>query len=271
MKKVLLFVALCLASCKPDAPQPSSLMGASEQSAEAEVGTASAVRLPESMEIPKTSRAVSSKELVRIGYAVSYNPDWRIPNWVAYELTRNEANGHGKREGGFESDPEAGRGAAENSDYKNSGYSRGHMAPAGDMKWNNRAMRETFLLTNICPQDFDLNAGVWEDLESALRDRARRLGSVYIVCGPVVKKGYRTIGHGRVCVPQSFFKAVCWKERGEWHCKAFVFPNKKCAGRFHDYSTTVDDVERLTGHDLFYRLPDSDEQRIEASDTRGRW
>ena len=219
----------------------------------------------------KTNPSVPTKELQRTGYSVSYNPTWRIPNWVAYELTAKEASARGKREGGFESDPEAGRGMADNADYKHSGYTRGHMAPAGDMKWNRRAMRETFLLTNICPQHYDLNAGVWEDLESALRSRAKQWGSVYIVCGPVVGNGYRTIGRNRVCVPQRFFKAVCWRQGGQWHCKGFIFPNGKAKGSFQDYSTTIDEIERVTGHDLFHPLPDDVERRIEAADNRGRW
>ena len=139
------------------------------------------------------------------------------------------------------------------------------------MKWNHKAMRETFLLTNICPQNYDLNAGVWEDLESALRDRARQWGNVYIVCGPVVSPGYKTIGRNRVCVPQRFFKVACWKYRDEWRCKAFIFPNKNAGGRFHDYSTTVDEIERLTGHDFFSALPDRIENEIESRDNRGKW
>ncbi|MBR4552999.1 MAG: DNA/RNA non-specific endonuclease [Bacteroidaceae bacterium] len=222
-------------------------------------------------EIPITNPGVPSKQLVRTGYAVSYNSNWRIPNWVAYELTAQEARGRLRREGSFEPDYDIGYNGADNGDYKGSGYSRGHMAPAGDMKWSGRAMRESFLLTNICPQDFDLNAGLWEDLESALRDCAHRWGSVYIVCGPVVDKGYETIGWHRVCVPQRFFKVVCWKSSGQWHCKAFVFPNRKLSGRFHDYSTSVDDVERLTGHDFFSKLPDNIENVIESRDNRGRW
>lgn len=226
---------------------------------------------PVQVEIPITNPSVPAKQMRRTGYVVSYNPKWRIPNWVAYELTDQEAAAHGRRQGEFESDPDAGPAAADNADYKHSGYSRGHMAPAGDMKWNGRAMRESFLLTNVCPQDYELNAGVWEDLESELRHRARRWGRVYIVCGPVVSNGYRTIGRHRVCVPQRFFKAVCWQQGGRWHSKGFIFPNNRAGGSFHDYSATVDEIERLTGHDLFAPLPDEVERRIEAADNRGRW
>ncbi|MBP3227692.1 MAG: DNA/RNA non-specific endonuclease [Bacteroidaceae bacterium] len=223
------------------------------------------------LEIPVTAPGVDTMRLERTGYAVDYNPTWRIPNWVAYELTRKEANGKGKRSGGFEPDPAVGSQSADNSDYKGSGYSRGHMAPAGDMKWDKKAMRESFLLTNICPQDYNLNSGVWEDLESELRHRARQWGKAYIVCGPIVGKNHKTIGQNRVCVPDSFFKVVCWQQDSTWHCKAFVFPNRDVSGSYHDYSTTVDAVESRTGHDFFSLLPDDIEQAIEATDNKGDW
>ncbi len=227
-----------------------------------------AVPSPQSaLEIPVTNPKVPSHILVRTGFTVDYNDMWRIPNWVAYELTASETHGHYRREGDFSPDPEVGGASAENSDYKTSLYSRGHMAPAGDMKWNAEAMHESFLLTNICPQNYNLNSGVWEKLESSLRDQAQRYGSVYIVCGPVVSKGYKTIGRNNVCVPQRFFKVVCWKDHDEqWHCKGYIFPNSKAYGSYRDYSTSVDRVEELTGHDFFSLLPDEVESRIEASD-----
>ncbi|MBR1838924.1 MAG: DNA/RNA non-specific endonuclease [Bacteroidaceae bacterium] len=270
----LLLLSLTLSwicfSCKPN---KSDATAADELAERYGMMAADAVGLDveQLFEVPKGQRDEAAIRLSRTGYTVSYNTTWRIPNWVAYELTAAEAKAYGKRDGSFASDPAVGRYAAENSDYKGSGYSRGHMAPAGDMKWSRQAQHESFLLTNICPQDHDLNAGVWEDLESALRKYARKWGRVYIVCGPIVEDGYRTIGSHKVCVPQRFFKVVCWQKGGRWHCKAFVFPNQNVGGDYHDYSTTVDEVERLTNYDFFYQLPDNIEERIEAYDKRGEW
>ncbi len=262
---------IALVSCN-DKPVPPSAFADMNNTSNQQTEEGASMPSPEGkLEIPKTNPRVPSKRLTRTGYDVSYNSTWRIPNWVAYELTKREVQAHRKREGEFTPDSDVGRSSADNSDYKRSGYSRGHMAPAGDMKWNGRAMHESFLLTNVCPQNYDLNAGVWEDLESALRDHAYRNNNVYIVCGPIVSEGYKTIGRNRVCVPQKFFKVVCWKRQNEWRCKAFVFPNQNLKGRFHDYSTTVDEVERLTGHDFFSLLPDHIENRIESRDNKGHW
>lgn len=111
---------------------------------------------------------------------LSFNPDCHIPNWVAWELTADETTGEVSRTNKFSSDPDV-RGCADTWDYSYSGYDRGHMAPAGDMKWSADAMAETFLLTNICPQAKSLNAGSWKGLEEKCRQWAQA-GECHLYC-----------------------------------------------------------------------------------------
>lgn len=100
------------------------------------------------------------------GYTVSYDEAALIPAWVAYELTAEEANGTIGRSGkNFRPDDKVKVIQADNYDYRGSGWSRGHMAPAGDFKWNDDAMWDTFFYTNCCPQDEKLNKGSWNVLE----------------------------------------------------------------------------------------------------------
>ena len=120
------------------------------------------------------------------GYTVSFNSATKIPNWVAYELTAEEAVGTVKRDNGYYPDPDIKAPQADNNDYRNMGWDRGHMAPAGDMKWSMEAMHESCYFTNICPQNRNLNAGDWNTLENKCRTWAQRYGSVQIVCGPIV-------------------------------------------------------------------------------------
>ena len=98
------------------------------------------------------------------GMIMSFNPSMHVPNWVSWELTESETTYHAKRFNKFMAD-ESVEGCAETWDYNYSGYDRGHMAPAGDMKWSDEAMRQTFYLTNICPQMKSLNTGAWKRLE----------------------------------------------------------------------------------------------------------
>ena len=114
------------------------------------------------------------------GYTVSYDESARIPVWVAYELTAGEANGTIGRSGkNFRPDDRVKVVQADNYDYRGSGWFRGHMAPAGDFKWDDVAMWDTFFYTNCCPQNEKLNNGSWNVLENKVRTWARQFGSVF--------------------------------------------------------------------------------------------
>ena len=116
-------------------------------------------------ELPRVIKNQPEQVIQHLGYTVSYNPEWLVPNWVAYELTNFETGGEQERKNHFKPDPLVNGDPVVTSDYSNSGYDRGHMAPAADMKWSEQAMRESFYMTNMCPQLHNLNAGDWKDLE----------------------------------------------------------------------------------------------------------
>lgn len=99
-----------------------------------------------------TPEGTPEQILYRTGYTVSYNSHWKQPNWVSYELLRDELQGNATRNDRFTPDYDVVGTMIDTRDYTHSGYDRGHMAPAADMKWNETAMEETFLLSNICPQ-----------------------------------------------------------------------------------------------------------------------
>lgn len=217
------------------------------------------------IEIPVTSTKVKSQVITHVGYTISYNSHWLIPNWVAYCLTAEEVAGTFPRpKRAFEPDPQVKGKSAEHRDYSNSGYSRGHMAPAADMKWSEQAMSESFYLTNICPQTPELNAGVWERLEKRCRALAGE-SDLYICCGPLMSKAPERIGENGVAVPTGFYKVLCMRRNGKWQAIGFMFPNTACKGSMFDFSCSVDDVEKTTGHDFFHTLPNDIEKSIESS------
>ena len=225
------------------------------------------------MEIPRLTISRSQQIIEHTGYTVSYNHDWRIPNWVAYELTDREVAGDQPRADKFLPDPLVYGDPVVTSDYTKSGYDRGHMAPAGDMKWSEQAMRESFYMTNICPQNRSNNAGDWKDLEELARDLAQRYKSIYICCGPIVTDSSQTIGTKRkIVIPQSFYKVFLrQKHDGSWTSIGFVMPNAPGNRPLMTYMLSVDEVEQLTGIDFFYNLPDSVENIIEADYTISDW
>ena len=161
---------------------------------------------------------------------------------------------------------------ATNEDYTRSGYDRGHMAPAGDMKWSAKAMRESFYLSNICPQKPGLNRGIWKDLEEQARLWAKENGSLLIVTGPVITDDLKRLGKNRVGIPKTFYKVICTITNGKPEGVGFLFDNK-------DYGKTplklmmipIDSVEKVTGIDFFPSLPDSIENPMEAYVNDGSW
>lgn len=224
-------------------------------------------------EIPQTANSDNCQLIEHTGYTVCYNHKWNLPFWVAYELTKQEVAGDNTRSDKFLPDPMVKGNPVVSKDYSNSGYDRGHMAPAGDMKWSEQAMKESFYMTNICPQNHNNNAGDWKDLEELVRDLAAQYGAVYICCGPIVTDHSNTIGDARkIVVPQAFFKVLLRKKaESGWTAIGFVMPNTAGNHPLMTYMRSVDEVEKMSGIDFFCNLPDSIEKKVEADFNISDW
>ena len=218
------------------------------------------------LEIPISTRKREEIILHRTAFTISYNNDYKTPNWVAWELTRAETEGTEGRKNKFEPDPDLPEPRAEHSDYTHSGYDRGHMAPAADMKWNKKAMEESFYMSNICPQNRKLNRDDWGDLEEKCRNWAEKYGKAYIVCGPIYdSKSPKRIGKHKIAVPERFFKAILIYEGKTPIAMGFLFENKAHHQNLKNYLVSVDKIEEETGLDFFSKLPDTIESRIEST------
>lgn len=198
-------------------------------------------------------------------FNLSYNSEDLIPDWVAYELLASELEGDVPRQKGFCPDPLVKGRQACDSDYTASGYDRGHMAPAADMKFDETAMRESFFLSNVCPQNHNLNSGVWNDLEMQVRNEARYYGRVWVVAGPYTGSAkYGSIGRNGVRVPDAFFKALLTVDReGNYRSVAFLFPNEAGRRKLSEYAMSVNELEELTGIDFFYNLDPAVQEQVE--------
>ena len=223
------------------------------------------------MELP----AIENDDIIlsHMGYTISYNADARIPEWVAYELTGDETRGDADREEAmFRMDPSYRGDQAMREDYTGSGWTKGHMACAGDFHWDEDALDETFYLTNICPQDEELNKGDWNYLEKQVRYWARDNGKVWVVSGPIIGDNiYGTIGERDVVVPDAFFKAVLMEKKGKYHSIAFVMGNDDKRYYLSDCSLSVNELEEITGFDFFPNLYDSVEESVESKTDFSIW
>lgn len=206
---------------------------------------------------------------------VNFNYSYKVPNCVSYVLTSNMIditngpNAEHRRNYKFYADPSV-RGCPEWYEYRGSGYDRGHMAPANDMRWSRQSMSDCFLMTNICPQDHDLNGGSWNKLELKIHDWAKRHGKIIVATGPIFNGNSRRIGQNNdIVVPAGFFKVVL--DPGRNRAIGFIYENHEGVGGVARHACSVDEVERITGHDFFSALPDNVENAIESTYNFNQW
>ena len=212
-----------------------------------------------------------SDTLVRYSaFDVHFNSERGIANCAAYELVNNELNGTAERGNTFLQDTSV-KGCPSPQDYSGSGMDRGHLVPAGDLKWNPDAMRQSFLITNVCPMHKALNEGGWVKLEEKVREWAARDSALLVFTGPVVSENDTTLASGRVTVPSAYCKVImapCVRPR---RAIAFIYPNGHSGGRLQQYAVSVDEVEHRTGLDFFPTLPQEEQERLESVVNLDAW
>ena len=208
-------------------------------------------------------------------YTLSYNEDHEQANWVAYKLTSDMIqNGLYSRTDNFKPDYKVKSQSSQLSDYKGSGYDRGHLCPAGDMKISKIAMSESFYMSNMSPQSPSFNRGIWKSLESIVRTWAIENDEIYIVTGPILAEEFEflgSIGSNSVSIPKYYYKVILDYKKPELKGIGFILENTKGQLPLVSYAISIDTVEDLTGIDFFPSLPDTIENIIEGSFSIDKW
>ena len=198
------------------------------------------------------------------------HPERAIANCTAYEFVINELNGTAERSNEFVQ--EAGvNGCPSPDDYSGSGMDRGHLVPAADLKWDEEAMRQSFLLTNVCPMHKALNEGGWAKLEEKVREWTARDSALLVFTGPVVSESDTTLSNGRVTVPSAYYKVIIAPCVRPVRAIAFIYPNGHSGGRLRQYAVSVDEVERRTGLDFFPFLTSEEQKSLESPVNLDAW
>ena len=214
---------------------------------------------------------VSEQIIKKKSYIASYNKDTKIANWDAWHLTSEHTEGSIGRGNMFHEDEEVPSPKATVEDYKGSGWSRGHMCPAGDNKWDAEAMYQSFSLINVCPQNASLNSGLWNSLEIDCRNWAKRFHDIYIICGPVFfQQDHEVIGINEIYVPEAFFKVVLCLN-GKPKGMGVIVKNTAGNKKKDIYYNSIDQVERITGMDFFPLLSDDVEDEVESNLDMDMW
>lgn len=203
------------------------------------------------------------------GFTLEYAEDYEQARWVVHRVLGK--TGKAKRANRFQPDPLVTTHSALPSDYTRSGYDRGHMAPAGDFKYDQAATNETFYMSNMSPQDHALNIGLWNDLEEQVRRWAKGRGSLVVVTGPVLRPGLPTIGRSaQVAVPERYFKIAYDPARQQ--AIAFLVENRNYSDtNLREMAVSVDDVEKATGVDFFAKLPEATQRTVERQRAPDDW
>ena len=206
-------------------------------------------------------------------YSLAYSEEHEQASWVAYTLTLEHLNAQKvARRDYFTEDPQILSKSSSFYDYKGSGYTKGHLVPAADRAYSGEAMEETFLMSNISPQTRALNGGIWRELEEQVRDWARKHHQLYVVCGPIFAVRPKKIGQNRVSIPDAFYKAVLTGGDVSLEGVGFVIPNEKSTKHLSEYMVTIDQIEELTGLDLWADLlSNAVEEQLESSFNKKAW
>lgn len=221
--------------------------------------------------MPAAVAVVAHKEYK--GYETYYSLKHNVPLATIYHLTKGELYGKASRDNSqFRDDPTV-KGCAWYNDYSGSGYSRGHMTPAGDLKWDQQALDESFYMTNVCPQDKDMNENAWGDLELKVREWAKRDKSLIVITGPILSEHMDYIGkRHRVAVPKQFYKIVMANEVQPMRAIGFIYDNRPGdTAPISKHAVSVDSIEARTGLDFFAGLPLDVQDKLESDINIDKW
>lgn len=217
-------------------------------------------------------KANSDDEVIqRTAFTLGYDERHEVPAWVAYSLRPEHLRDCVGRERNFYTDPDLRSGSATLADYRGSGYDRGHLAPAGDMKWSRQAMRESFFLSNITPQTAAMNRGPWVGLENLVRSWAKKSQETIIVTGPVLTGVTEYIGPSRVAIPHWHFKVLLVSTPQGRKAIGFLMGQMPAHRDLSLYAVSVREIESITGMDFFAHLSRAEQDNLETKFNVADW
>lgn len=205
------------------------------------------------------------QKLQKIAYSLCYSTTHRQSLWAYHQLSDDLMTGKTKRTNDYRRDPSLSKNPVTKSDYARTGFDRGHLVPAADMKKNKDLMSEAFFMTNMAPQRPGLNRGIWSSLENLTRKLVKKNGKAIIITLPIIKETDPKLPKG-ITIPSSFAKIIFWPKNGKQgeRVLAFQIPNSTQPDlRPEDFQVTVNSIESQTGLDFFWQLPDSLEEQLE--------
>lgn len=212
------------------------------------------------------------KVLENRGYTSGYSDAMKNPLWVSYRIFDVPKLKAGKRPG-FRIDSRT-RSKVKTSDYTNSGFDRGHLAPNYGIatRYGVVGQKETFLMSNIIPQNPAVNQHDWKELEMRVAKKyGRYFGEVWVITGPVFQKPIKKLDSG-VPIPSHYYKIIVDEHQGTLRSLAFLISAEGLPwSRIKKQLVSIDQLETLTGLDFFTELSVEDQELLESSAATRLW
>jgi endonuclease G len=211
--------------------------------------------------------------VVKPQYVVSFDTVTKTPNWVSWQYSL-AWDGDAGRVGTWNPDPAIPAGLqAKDSNYTNSGYSRGHLCPSDDRTMTAVDNDATFEFTNAVPQLQPFNDGTWKQLETEAHQLTADAGTtLFLMAGPL--REWVAYIDGGVLIPSALWKVLVVLDGPDLSAAsvttstrviAVIMPNDGGAsGLWTKYRVSVDEIEARTGLDLLSDVDTAVQQVIEA-------
>lgn len=274
---------LCFWSCSSDDDEQDSLTANTNANLVADGPDAAR------LEIPRLKGGVVNMFLVKklstgeVNFCVEWDIAKKAQRWSAFRWDNTNSGGYIKREDNFIEDTDIPLEYRTTYDhYRGSGYTRGHMCASAD-RWNSlEANRQTFLYSNMQPQLYSFNGGIWANLEMKVRswNTADFRDTLYVARGGTIDHTsdlIETTSTG-LRVPKYFFMAILCKNKsavnGGYKAIGFYMEHRSFyedEKNLAPYVVSIDNLERLTGIDFFCNLPDGIENQVESNVTPAAW
>ncbi len=200
------------------------------------------------------------------GYFYEYSNEYKQSKWVAYKLIGSNVKKSIFPDIKFYDDLKLPSTAISNEAFVQRAFSPGHLKPSGDSRACAEDMHDAYLFANVCPMKPTFDQFTWNIVENMVRSWAVIYDSIYVVSGPVFKnpENIDTIGLNKIPVPDYFFKVVLVYNGIDMDAVGYIMPNVDTKDFTKVGPVSIDSVEKFTGYDFFYLLPDYLEQHLES-------
>lgn len=209
-------------------------------------------------------QAKNCKLLENDHYTSCYSDHFKNTVWAIHQLEREQVLGHQKRTNDYRVDTRVTNGV-QATDYRKTGFDRGHLVPAADMKKDFASMTQTFFMTNMSPQRPEFNRGIWSVLEKKIRRdflTTKQRDNVFVYTGMILSNKLPTLTC-QAAIPEWFYKIIY--NQVNHSVKSYLIDNHRySSSELESFRVSVDRIEELTGLDFFSFLPKTQQDQLES-------